>query len=123
MMGEAVRPIAELTVLMNVEQTKSANEMLARHLMSEGWSPDHVQEVCRFATTNEETLQDIQYAGGITPLVMMKAERLMTAPKVIGKCYTYSCKRDATVSAWGDIYCEPCYNRHKADIARRKLAR
>lgn len=119
---QAHRPVAELAIAMNIEQSFDQTDVLFASLLSDGWTVERVHRAVSLAKSSREALREIKFAGAITPLVLMEAEHASEEAEspVLGKCFTPYCNREARVREWGEVYCKPCHTTHMEKVQARK---
>lgn len=97
---------------MNIEASADHARVVCEMLADGGWTAEEIVAASCEIVVDAELAAMVRRAGAVTPEPFAEIRRRREAAKVLGPCFTYDCKRPATVEAWGDIYCRPCYERH-----------
>jgi len=120
------RTAAKLSVALNIPPSADRVRLLAEMLTEAGWTADLIREAEAAILADPELLAMVRRAGAVTVEPFVEWRRRRDTPKTLGPCFTFGCRTPATVAAWGDIYCQSCYEghvrRHKARDARQYAA-
>ena len=109
--------VAKLSFRMNVNMTKERLTLLATDLIEDGWTVPDIEAAAKMIRSDIKLAEKVNFFGTIFPAHFVMARQIMTTPPSLGKCFhsrdEYDrCRNEATIRAWGEIYCDACFDRH-----------
>jgi hypothetical protein len=107
-----VRAIAKMQIGLNIEASAEHARVVCEMLTDGGWTADEIAAAGREIVVDAELVAIVRRAGAVTTEPFAELRRRREAKKTLGPCFTYGCRTPATVAAWGDIYCQSCYEGH-----------